>query len=68
MTTVTDIEVYANGSFVGITPLTLTARQWIDENVKAEGWQWLGDTLWVDVRYADDLILGALDAGLEVKA
>ena len=54
------------GSIVGITPMTPTAREWIGENVDAEPWQWLGGTLNIDRRYADDLVEGMVEAGLTV--
>ena len=49
-------------SVVGIVPLTAKAREWVKENVYAEPWQWLGDTLCVDHRYADDLLTGIEEA------
>jgi hypothetical protein len=55
------------GSIVGITPMTPTAREWIGENVDAEPWQWLGGTLNIDRRYADDLVEGMVEAGLTVQ-
>ena len=54
------------GSIVGITPMTPIAREWIDENCQTEPWQWLGGTLNVDRRYADDLVEGMAEAGLTI--
>jgi hypothetical protein len=70
MTTATDTpDVITDnyGSIVGITPMTPAAREWIDENVSAEPWQWLGATLNIDRRYAGCLIDGMIDAGLTVQ-
>lgn len=47
-----------------VIPKTDKAREWIEENVGTEPWQWLGDALAVDHRYIEDLELGMLDAGL----
>lgn len=43
---------------------TDAARDWIEENVSSEPWQWMGDTLVVDHHYIEDLELGMVDAGL----
>ncbi len=40
------------------------AREWVEENVQTESWQWLGQALVVDGRYIEDLELGMVDAGL----
>ena len=46
----TDFIFIDHGSVVGFTPLTDEAREWMDEHVAAEGWQWMGKTLMVDQR------------------
>jgi hypothetical protein len=60
-----DFSVTDHGTLVAISPLTDTAREWIDENVVSEGWQWMGGSLFVEHRYAEDLVSGMVDAGLE---
>lgn len=62
----TDIRVRDEGTVVGFQPVTEAGRGWIDDNVVSEGWQWMGDTLWVDNRVAADLLRAVLDAGLAV--
>lgn len=47
-----DIRFEDHGSVVLVRPLTDAAREWIDENVQQEGWQWFGGALGVDARYA----------------
>jgi len=37
-----DVIVDSYGSVVGLSPMTQAAREWIEENVAAESWQWLG--------------------------
>ena len=44
-----------------------TARDWIDENVASEPWQWLGGALCVDHRYAGDLIEAIADDGFDLS-
>ena len=41
-------------------------ESFIDANCCAEPWQWAGDTLNIDVRYAADVIDGAMADGLNV--
>ena len=59
-----DFEVIDEGSVVGIAPVSEAARDWIDEKVHSESWQWMGGTLWIDHRYADPIIAGMIDDGL----
>ena len=40
------------------------AREWVEENVQTEPWQWQGQTLVVDHHFIEDLELGMVDAGL----
>ncbi len=47
-----------------VTVKTKQAKQWIDENVGLEAWQWLGDSFAVGHHYIEDLELGMVDAGL----
>jgi hypothetical protein len=67
MTTSPDVTILNDGSLVGFQLNTINARQWFAANVGAEGWQWLGTTLWVDHRYAYALADGINDAGLIVE-
>lgn len=62
-----DVQTFVDGSVVGFKPLTETAQTWIAEHVQSEPWQWMGNTLWVDRRYARDLMFGMMEAGLEVS-
>lgn len=51
-------EVRDEGSVVALTPLTDAASEWLDANVQAESWQWLGNALVIDHRYAQDILDG----------
>lgn len=61
-----DIVVSNHGSIFVFEPHSDAARQWLDEEVESEGWQWFGESLCVSHGYALDLAQAALDAGLEV--
>lgn len=59
-----DVAIINCGSIVQFHARTQAARDWFDQNVHTEGWQWMGRTLCVEPRYAEDLALGLADAGL----
>lgn len=49
----------------GIAPVSPAALAWLQENVTAESWQWLGGALVIEHRYIDDILAGIADAGLQ---
>lgn len=61
-----DLLVRDEGTVVVFSPVSKPAREWIDEHVCSEPWQWLGDNLVVDHRYAPVLIAAAAESGLGV--
>lgn len=54
------------GSICLVTPVSDFAKEWVDENVHIEGWQWLGPSFGVDPRFLDGLLSDMICAGLEV--
>lgn len=62
--TTPDIDINDQGSIVMFTPRTDAGREWMDENVESEPWQWMGPSLCVDHRPAQDLVEGMQEAGL----
>jgi len=67
---VSDVRVESGGrlaSMVLITPVSYVGRQWIDENLQVEGWQWLGGSLAVDKRYAAPIVDGMIGDGLDLE-
>jgi hypothetical protein len=62
-----DVEYSDEGTVVTFQPLTERGKDWIEENVTSEGWQWLGARLCVDPRYAQSLVDGMADAGLAIE-
>lgn len=55
-----------HGSVVTFRPVTQAAKDWVEENVHTEGWQWMGSVFAVDHRFVQDLIDGMVAAGLDV--
>jgi len=41
-----DFQITDQGSIILIRPLNAAARQWLDENVVSEPWQWVEGALW----------------------
>lgn len=62
-----DVEVENHSTIYLFRPLTPRGFEWIDQFVQPESWQWFGDAVAVEHRYADDLRQGMLSAGLEVR-
>jgi hypothetical protein len=65
---VVDLEARDGGTVWAIRSLSRRARRWIEEHVQSETWQWLGDTLVIDHRYAWPLIEGMSADGLIYRA
>jgi hypothetical protein len=59
-----DVLVRNEGSVFVFCPLTERAKDWIEDNVESESWQWFGNALVVEHPYAAALGLGMQDAGL----
>jgi len=58
-----DFKVEDNGSVVLIVPMNRGAREWVDENVYLESWQWIGGGLACEPGMAGDLLAGIDEAG-----
>jgi len=61
-----DVLIRCDGTVWTFNPISERAKQWFDENVQSESWQWLGSSLVVDHRWAADLIRGIIDARLKI--
>jgi len=67
MTDQTDVQIENSGNILLVTPLTPAARQWVEENVSIESWQWQGGSVAVEPRCLDNLVAGMKKAGLKVN-
>ena len=61
-----DFSISDQGTVISIRPRNEAARQWLDENVISEPWQWVQNALCVEARFARDLIIEIEQAGFEV--
>ena len=61
-----DVLVRNEGSIVMFTPKSQEAKNWVDDNLGLESWQWLGPAFAVEWRYAPDIVNGMTGDGLEV--
>jgi hypothetical protein len=62
-----DFSLSDHGSVALVTPLSPSAREWVDENVSLESWQWVGGSFACDPRYVDDLVAGITGDGLTIE-
>lgn len=60
----TDIFIRDEGTIIVLSPATKRGEAWVDSNIQAEPWQWLGGGLCVDHRMAQDIIDGMTTDGL----
>lgn len=64
-----DVRIIADeGSVVLIRPVSDAGREWLDENVESESYQWLGGNLAIEHGYADGLLAAMEEAGLGVAS
>ena len=61
-----DVRISNQGTMWMFTPLTNTAKEWVEENLDLESWQKMGDSFAVDHRPAAALAEGMQEAGLIV--
>ena len=61
-----DFSISDQGSIFLIRPLNEAARQWLQENVVSEPWQWVEGALCVETRFVRDLIIEIEEAGFEI--
>jgi hypothetical protein len=59
-----DVRIENHGSLVGVQPISAAGRNWINENVASEPWQWFGGALMVEHRYAGAIVAGLNESGL----
>jgi hypothetical protein len=64
---VTDFTLDYDGGTVGrLTPETQAARDWINDHVESEPYQWLGPALCIESRYIAPIVERIVSDGLEV--
>ncbi len=61
-----DITYTDKGSIVRITPISATAKQWLENHAAFEEWQWVGRSLCIDWRCGALLLAAIEDAGFEL--
>jgi hypothetical protein len=59
-----EVLVCNEGTVFTFCPLTPQAKEWLDNSVCSEPWQWFGHILVVEHRFALGLAEGLDDAGL----
>ena len=62
-----DVRVEDQGTIVLFTPESDDGSAWMDDNVYAEDWQFIGSGVAVEHRYAPDLVAGMIGDGLALS-
>ena len=62
-----DVLIENHGSIAMFTPMTPAAREWVEENVEVESWQYMGASIACEPRSLDNLVQGMEEAGLVVE-
>lgn len=62
-----DITVVDHGSIVIFLPTSDAGREWVAENIASDAMRWAGGVV-VEHRYIADIVDGAINDGLEVRA
>jgi hypothetical protein len=62
-----DVLIANEGTLLTFCPLSSRAKRWIEENVHSDAYQWFGNVLVVEHRFAWGLAAGMNDAGLVLQ-
>lgn len=66
-TNIVDVRVDNHGSIAVVTPITPTAKEWVEENVTQNGGpQYWGGGIVVEPRFLADLVTGMESDGLVI--
>ena len=61
-----DVQVDGGGTVYLVTPITQLAKEWVEQHLSLEGWQWLGGGFAVEHRFITALVNGMMADGLRV--
>lgn len=57
------MRIRDEGTIIMLIPEQPAERDWLEQNVSAEPWQWLGPNLCIEWRYFEPLATGLIEAG-----
>jgi hypothetical protein len=61
-----DVLVDNHGSMFLVTPVSAIAKEWVDQHLSLEGWQWMGSSFGVEHRFVAPIVSGMKADGLKV--
>lgn len=61
-----DIRFIYEGTVTVLVADTDAGREWIEDNIQYEDWQLLGGALVIQTKFAEAIMAGAADDGLDV--
>ena len=56
-----DVSIENHGSIFLFRILTPAAQKFVDEHLQLEGWEWMGNGVAVEHRFAEDLAIRMMD-------
>jgi hypothetical protein len=62
-----DVLIASEGTVFTFWPLSAAAKSWFEENVQADAYQWFGNVLCVETRFAWGLAVGLKDTGFVLE-
>ena len=62
-----DMVCRQEGSIVMLIPQTAIGIDFLQNECDSEPWQWMGNSLCVDIRMATEIVQGMIDQGLNVE-
>lgn len=62
-----DVRFCNHGSICTLTPVSVTAREWMANHIEAEPYMWMGPSLCVEARYVAAIVDGMVADGLSVE-
>jgi hypothetical protein len=63
-----DFRVTYHGTITTITPLSDRCREWLEDNVAIEPWQWFGPSIAIEPRYVQQLAEAMIEHGLVMES
>jgi hypothetical protein len=62
-----DLAVHNHGSIFLLQPTSVAGSEWIDQHIPEDAMTW-GDSIVVEHRYIEDIVIGAQYDGLEIES
>lgn len=61
-----DFFLNDGGSVLGLTPLSQSAKDFVEDHVEVEAWQWMGEAFWSDHRMMRTFVQELMSLGFRI--